>query len=103
VYPGKQFSFDFGLELTLSRNWAFALDLVGNWTFSSKFSGNPGRDLDGHISKNVLPPSTIFSIAPAIEYNWSESLGVIGGWWGSFAGKNTTQYSSFVFSLNYYK
>ena len=103
TYPGKEFSWDFAIEINLSRNWTFACDVVGSWVFSGRFRGNPGQSVFGTPATNVLPPSVVYSVAPAIEYNWNESIGLIAGWWGSFAGKNSNKFSSFVIAFNYYK
>jgi hypothetical protein len=42
----------------------------------------------------------LFSLAPALEYNFSSKLGIIVGSWFSFYGKNTVDFGSFAIGLN---
>lgn len=95
VYPAQNFFGDIGLELTLTRNWALALDIIGSWDTKTRFSGQTPLP-------NTAPPATQFSLAPAIEYNWSASLGMIAGPWFTVAGRNAVQFISCNFALNYY-
>ena len=95
VYPAQNFFFDIGTELTLTKNWAFAMDIVGSWYGKARFKGKT-------ILPNKLPPATQFSLAPAIEYNWNGSLGIIFGPWFTVAGRNSVKFTSGVFAVNYY-
>jgi hypothetical protein len=52
---------------------------------------------------NGGPSSSQYSLAPAIEYNWSQNIGLIGGVWFTVAGQNISQFNSIVIALNYYK
>ena len=121
--PAQSAQFGFGIEYTLSQNWAFALDIGGNWAKRANYSASPGT---GFISEpqpipgtggnaiqiltefpatkvsSGLGPSLQYSLAPAIEYNWSSNLGVIAGSWFTFAGKNAARFYSGVIALNYY-
>jgi hypothetical protein len=103
IYPGVNGIFNAGFEYTLSQNWALALDLVGKWFAKNRFSGKSGLDQFGHKAFNGGPSGSQYSLAPAIEYNWSVNLGIIAGVWFSVAGKNITQFNSIVVALNYYK
>jgi hypothetical protein len=95
VYPAQFFQMDIGTELTLTQNWAFAMDIVGNWTGRTRFKGQT-------TSPNTAPSSAQFSLAPAIEYNWSSRLGIIFGPWFTVAGRNSSKFIKGVFALNYY-
>ena len=112
-FPAKALEADLGLELTLTRNWALALDVVGIWTTKPHYSGFPGTTvLGGSASlderairrKATLGygPSIEYSLAPAVEYNWSSDVGLIGGLWFTFAGRKTPVFYSGVFAFNYY-
>lgn len=102
VHPGLQYSGVFGAEYSLSRNWALACDLLGAYQNKSTFSGKPGKNPDGTVASVGFPSSTLFTVAPALEYNFSSSLGLIGGGWFSFAGRNAAQFNSFVLALNWH-
>lgn len=99
VKPGTFWGALLGLEYSLTRNWALALDLQGIYSNKTTFSGFEGTDPIIPIAK---PSSLQFSIAPAIEYNFNASVGIIAGGWLTFAGRNTLRFHSFVIALNYY-
>ncbi len=102
VYPGHSRTLDLGLEYTLTHHWVGALDIVLVKGSGTGFVGNLG------VSANGLPASMTslrhrqFSLAPAIEYNFNETWGVIGGVWFSVNGKNSTDFKSAVLAINYY-
>ncbi|PIS03095.1 MAG: hypothetical protein COT85_03460 [Chlamydiae bacterium CG10_big_fil_rev_8_21_14_0_10_42_34] len=125
--PSQSAQFGLGIEYTLSQNWVFAIDFAGNWARRSNYSASPGTGfitepqtftpIPGSggtaigfltetpavlVQQQVLGPSLQYSMAPAIEYNWSEHLGIIAGSWFTFAGKNAVQFYSGVVAFNYY-
>jgi hypothetical protein len=102
AYPGLNYQIDAGFEYNLTRNWALALDIIGNWNGGGRFSGTPGVLPNGAPASNVFLASAQYSLAPAIEYNWSDSLGVIAGSWFTVAGRNSPQFSSIIIALNYF-
>jgi hypothetical protein len=103
VYPAQNFTVDLGLELTVTQKWALALDLVGVWGAKTRFKGDPGYTAEGAPAKMTAPSSIQYSLAPAVEYNWSNSLGAIAGAWFTVAGRNSIQFCSAVIAINYYK
>lgn len=116
VYPGQNFQADWAFEVSLSRNWAFAFDVLATWQSKTKFSGNPGFSLSGGkpetAPQNLIVGSTAsennksyiqYSLAPAVEYNFNENLGIIAGTWFTVAGKNVGEFYSAVVAINYYK
>jgi hypothetical protein len=95
VYPPQNFQYDMAIEITLSQNWAFACDILLSWSGKTRFKGKT-------LFPMTTPPQAQFSLAPAIEYNWNANIGIIFGSWFSFAGRNSTQFTSGVFAFNYY-
>jgi hypothetical protein len=95
VYPPQNFMIDTAIEINLSRNWVFAMDFIGSWSGKTRFKGKT-------VVPMTAPPSAQFSLAPAIEYNWSTNLGIILGPWFTIAGRNTVQFASGVFAVNYF-
>ena len=94
VSLGNFYSFMGGVEYAITRNWGVALDVVGVVTEKSCFSGELGEGVGG--------PSRIqYSLAPAVEYNFSGSLGVVAGVWFSVVGRNDTDFVSGVVTMNY--
>ncbi len=103
-YPSQNFLADFAIELGLARNWVFACDLVGIWYGKSHFTGSPGVDPLGQPAPLGRPSFGVqYSLAPAIEYNWNARLGIIGGGWFTFAGRESISFWSTVLAINYYQ
>lgn len=103
VFPGSQYSYFLGFEFSLSRNWAFAFDAAGQYITKTRFSGKEGDNpLPGSVLGLNIPPQWQFSFAPAIEYNFNQSLGIIAGPWFTVAGRNSFRFISGVIALNYY-
>lgn len=93
-YPGVSCVFLTSGEYTITRNWVVACDLQIAYSARNRFSG---RTMNPMTSRT----SVQFSLAPAMEYNWDEKLGVIIGPWFTFAGKNCRRFISLVAALNY--
>lgn len=103
VIPGDQYGYFFGLEFEFSRHWAFAFDAAGQYTTRTRFSGRRGGiDSTRKLIGLNIPTQVQFSFAPAIEYNFSQAVGIIAGPWFTVAGKNSFRFISGVLALNYY-
>jgi len=94
VHPGISYTFLHSVEYTMTRNWTIACDLQILYSDRNRFRGHS-------TTLPIAPQSIQFSLAPAIEYNWNEKIGVIVGPWFTFAGKSTKRFVSFVAALNY--
>lgn len=81
--PGNAFSADAAAEYSLTRSWVLALDVQFNHSWSTRVSGYDG--LVPGSAEN--PPSLVFNsgarssfaFAPAIEYSWKPTIGVLLG------------------------
>lgn len=100
AYHGNIFLINGAVQYNFTQEWVFACDLQYHHNNNNRFSGFAGTDFDGDAASVTHPSSEQWSIAPAIEYNWSKNIGVIGGVWFSFAGRNTSQFVSGVVALN---
>jgi hypothetical protein len=100
VHVGYNLSLDLGLEYEWARHWAFAMDLIATWNGRIRFSGHAGHDATGARALIGNPSSASYSIAPALEYNWSAKLGLIAGPWWSFAGRNSNQFLGGLIALS---
>jgi hypothetical protein len=98
VRPGNTFATDLGIEYSINQNWVFALDVVYSATNKTTFNGIPGTvgglpaAVGGGFNDNL-------SFAPAIEYNWSENLGILGGVWFSVYGRNSLAFAQGILSI----
>ncbi len=87
--PGFAADTGLGVEYGLSQRWVLALDLVQNYSNTTLVSGAIGS---AAFTTSKEPASMAFSLAPAVEYNFSGSVGVIVGVQFSVAGRNTSSY-----------
>lgn len=104
VTPEMLFGTIFAFEYTITQNLVFAVDLEGVYGTKRSFKGFSGTLPGAPESPLILnlPDSVAFSIAPALEYNFNSSFGIIAGGWLTFAGKNAPKFYSAVLAINYY-
>lgn len=101
VFPGHSFISDVGLEYTLAQTWALAFDVVYIHQNKTRFSGNGGTNAGIPVSL-TSPSSEQISLAPALEYNWSSTVGMIGGAWVTIAGRNASKFVQWIIAINIY-
>lgn len=95
AYPGNAFSVDGAIQYNFSQRWVFACDLFYLHSNRNRFSGK--------TEVNATRPSREqLSLAPALEYNWSDNFGIIGGVWFTVAGRNSRQFTTGVIALSIY-
>jgi hypothetical protein len=102
AYPGNMLVSIIGMEYTLTQKWVLANDIQYVHINKTRFRGRHGKTASGDRAKIGGPSQEQFSIAPAIEYNWNDSIGAIGGAWFTFAGRNSIEFLSWVFAVNIY-
>ncbi len=100
--PGQQYSADLGFEFQLTQHWVAALDVLYLNRKASSFSGTAGTTLTGGPANIGHGRVNQWSVAPAIEYNVNEKLGIIAGYWRSTRGRNANDFWSYVLAVNYY-
>jgi Putative MetA-pathway of phenol degradation len=93
--PGDSFIADAAWEYSLTRNWVLALDAVYEHDDSTRVAGHelPSGYAGEAAATSVLlnsGASESLSFAPAVEYNWSGSLGLIMGVKFPANGRNTS-------------
>jgi hypothetical protein len=86
--PGLSSVVGIGAGWAIDQRWVLAFDLVQNFANGARLRG-----VDGSGASNTkAPASQSTAIAPAVEYNWSDSIGVIAGVEFTVAGRNTSSY-----------
>jgi hypothetical protein len=100
VHPGDLITATFAMQYNITKQMAFACDVFYKHQNKAKYIG-PFKRSDPIVQENKIS-SDNFSLAPALEYNFSENLGLIGGCWLSIAGRNSLDFTSGVISLNSY-
>jgi hypothetical protein len=87
--PGFAAEIGLGAGYGLDQRWVLALDLVQNYSNGFRLSGT---DMAGNLVSTHATSSSRFAVAPAVEYNWSDNVGIIVGVEFSAAGRNTSSY-----------
>jgi hypothetical protein len=90
--PGDSFTIDSAFEYSVTRNWVAALDIVYTTSGPTQVAGQyaPAKDRSTMtIFANTLGSSDSISLAPAIEYNWTSTVGLIVGAKIVVNGRNT--------------
>lgn len=98
VCPPQTLNLDMAIEVSLTKKWVFAGDVAYTYSRSTSFSGNPGMTEEGLPASVGGPSSDQLSLAPAIEYNVSDTGGFIGGVWFSVTGRNSANFVALVLS-----
>ncbi|MBX7066915.1 MAG: hypothetical protein K1X28_06770 [Parachlamydiales bacterium] len=101
VLPGNAFQGIVSFELSLSQNWALAMDSVYTHKDESEFFGRPGIALMRTFATVGGPSSDQLSFAFGLEYNFSAHLGIIGGYWFSALSRNIPEFQSGVVNVRY--
>lgn len=102
VYPGNVFTVDGAFQYNFTQRWAFTCDFIYQHNNKNRFSGKSGTLADGNRAAMRRPSREQLSLAPGIEYSWSASLGVIGGVWFTYAGRNSSRYTTPIIALSIY-
>jgi hypothetical protein len=90
--PGNSVVMDSAFEYSVTRNWVAALDIVYSTSGPTRLAGQYVTTSGGSMATifaTSLGSSDSFSVAPAIEYNWSSTIGLIVGAKLAVAGRNT--------------
>jgi hypothetical protein len=94
VRPGNSLAADLGIEWSFTERWVAALDIVYVAQNKTKFHGHTIAPVGGGYQDNL-------SLAPAIEYNWNENLGILWGVQFSVYGRNSLDFAKGQFSVTY--
>lgn len=99
--PGDSFQVNSSWEYSLTRNWVLAFDLFYQHDNRTRVNGITTVGDDPPLSvQESLGPSDQFGVAPAIEYNWSSTVGVIVGARWIASGRNAGAHITPVAAIN---
>jgi hypothetical protein len=103
VDPGTENGIDLAFEYTLTQNWVAVMEGTLAKGKATRFNGelNIGN-LGGPSASIGSGDYRAATLAPALEYNFSSNLGLIGGLWFPVAGKNTSHNMTYMLALNAY-
>jgi hypothetical protein len=79
--PGSSFLADSSWEYSVTRRWVLALDITYRHNWNTNVSGNNINSGSGQNPSVLLNSASaeVFAFAPAIEYSWKPTLGVLLG------------------------
>jgi Putative MetA-pathway of phenol degradation len=79
--PGSSFLADSSWEYSVTRKWVLALDVTYRHNWNTRVSGFNADSPSGQNPSVLLNSgsSEVFAFAPAIEYSWKSSVGVLLG------------------------
>jgi hypothetical protein len=101
VHPGNIFQLDLGYEYSFTQKWVAACDIAYIYSRKTKFSGRTGFAAPGVPAAVGGPFNDQLSLAPALEYNPKANLSFLVGTWFSVWGRNSFNFASAVFSIEY--
>ena len=101
VYPGNTTFVDFTFEYSITKHWILFSDAAFTYTDRTGFSGTAGTRKDGSPASSSEPSSSLFQLAPGIEYGFTPNLGLLAGVNFSVLGRNTEAFVSGVFSVTW--
>ncbi len=101
VRVGSENDLDLAFEYTLTQNWVAVLEGYISKGENSRFNGILDIGNIGAPPVNIGNNSYIEkALAPALEYNFTSNVGVIGGVWFPVSGRNTPHYLTYMLALN---
>lgn len=94
IHHGASYLLLIGAEYSVTQEFALACDFFARYVQRKTFKGFTNTP----ISK---PELIQMSLAPAFEYNWSPTMGIIVGTWFTITGRNAARFISGVAAFNY--
>lgn len=94
AYPGTVFTLDAAMEYSATRHWVLANDFVYTQYGNTRVTSMSGDTVNSGTSHS-------FALAPAVEYNWSSSVGIIAGLRIFPSGVNTSASVTPAIAINY--
>jgi hypothetical protein len=99
VDPGSVTTLTVAGEYSLTRHLVLALDVGFQTINATPFSGTTGIGVSGEQAIVGKGYSNLLTIAPAVEYNFNQHVGLIAGPWFSLRGRNTSEFFGVVAAL----
>jgi hypothetical protein len=102
VEPGSVTTLIVAGEYSLTRHLVLALDIGFQTINATDFSGTTGVGVSGEPAMVGRGYGNLLTIAPAVEYNFNQHVGLIAGPWFSLRGRNTMEFFGVVAALFLY-
>jgi hypothetical protein len=102
VDPGSVTTVTVAGEYSLTQHLVIALDIGFQTINATRFSGTTGLDVNGEPAITGTGYSNLLTVAPAVEYNFNQHVGIIAGPWFSLRGRNASEFFGVVAALYLY-
>jgi hypothetical protein len=100
VKLGNSLNISTAMEYSINTQWALAMDLAYNRDGASQLHGVvTGGDTASAVAHRY-DSRDIYSLAPAVEYNINDRIGIVGGAQVSVAGRNSNAFIMPMIALN---
>jgi hypothetical protein len=103
AHPGQSVFGDLSFEYSVTQKWVLATDLWWEHDGNTQVQGGYAPAVTSALPLYVVQNSgsdDLLYVAPAIEYNWSASMGVIAGARITAAGRNVGATATPVAAIN---
>jgi hypothetical protein len=94
VSPGNYFTTILSFEYTLTQRWILAFDTEYIHNNRNRFQGTT-------VAPVGNPSADQINFAPAIEYSFTDRVGIVGGLFFSALGRNTNSFCGGIVTLSY--
>jgi hypothetical protein len=101
IRPGNLIDVDMALEYQLHGNIIGVIEGLYTWRGKSSFSGFAGSNENGIVEAPVENASSVFSLAPAIEYSFNKYIAVVAGLWFSVGANKENTFRSAQLTISY--
>jgi hypothetical protein len=98
--PGASTYIDAAWEYSLTRDWVLALDATYRHTANTRITGTDPTQSPPNIQLNT-GSSDVIGFAPALEYNWKPTIGLLVGTRIIALGHNTPTTITPAVAINY--
>lgn len=92
---------NFGYEFSVTQKIVWAIDLVYEYFGKRAFKGINGFNEDGTIAIVGAPSGDKLSLAPAVEYNFTPDIALVGGLWFTVWGRNKLNFIAGIINFSY--
>lgn len=103
AHPGPSFFADLALEYSATRNWVLATDFWWEHDGNTRVEGGYVPEITSALPPYLVRDSgsdAVLYLAPAVEYNWSSTMGVIAGARVAAMGRNVAATVTPVAAIN---
>lgn len=102
VDPGSVTTLTVAGEYNLTQHLVLAFDIGFQTVNATRFSGTTGVGVSGEQAIVGKGYGNLLTVAPAVEYNFNQHVGLIAGPWFSLRGRNASEFFGVVEALYLY-